>query len=357
MPIGAALGGAAIAGVGSVAAGAMSSSAQKKAANTAADTSLATARENNALLREARDQNIALATPFYNSGVAAGGVLNDLLLGTHTYNPATASATTPQTGGALSGYAPNNQWSAYLSANPDVAAEAQRVTADGEFGSPADYAQWHYQHYGQREGRALPSVQSPAVAASVDQPKTTPGSGVPIVGDTQGVQNEGTGNGALNAFDRFRAGTNYQFRFNEGMRGINSGYAARGALDSGAAEKARITFGQNIASGELSNYMNLLAQQQSVGLTAANAVMGVSTNATNAIAGQNTNASNVAANAALTSGQANANMWGSVGSAAGQVGGALFQYGMGQMQAPRVPSASSINVTPSNTQYIRAGGF
>jgi hypothetical protein len=36
--------------------------------------------------------------------------------------------------------------------------------------------------------------------------------------------------------------------------------------------------------------MNLLAGQQNVGLSAGNAIMGVSTSAANAIAGQNTNA-------------------------------------------------------------------
>ena len=105
--------------------------------------------------------------------------------------------------------------------------------------------------------------------------------------------------------------------------------------------------------------MNLLAGQQQVGLSAGNAVMGVSTGATNAIAANNTNAGNVSANAALTAGQANANMWGTIGNTAGQLGGALFQYGMGQFQQPKVPTAQSINVTPNGTMnyFANSGGF
>jgi hypothetical protein len=154
MPIGAAIGGGVIAAGGSVLAGSQASRAQRDAARTASDTTLQSTRENNALLRETRDQNLSIATPFMNNGLAAGNALTDLLLGTNTYQPTQAGSA--QVGGALSGFsggAPFNQWDAYLQANPDLAAEAHRVTADGEFASPADYAQWHYQHYGQQEGR------------------------------------------------------------------------------------------------------------------------------------------------------------------------------------------------------------
>jgi hypothetical protein len=325
MPIGAALGGAAIAGVGTVAAGAMGASATRHAVNSAADTSLATTNANNALFRETRGQNLSIAAPFYNNGVAAGNALTELLLGPQATAGNTAVPGTPG-GGALD---------AYLAANPDVAAEARRVTSDGEFGSPQEYAAWHYQHYGQAEGRPAPAVNVPA--------PTAPGTG---------------STGALDAFDRFRQGTNYQWRYNQGLKATEGNFATRGALDSGAAEKAKITFGQNLASGELSNYMNLLASQQASGLSAAGAVMGVNTSYAGNVTAQNTNAGNVAANAALAGGQANANMWGTVGNAAGQLGGALFQYGMGQMQTPQVPSPQSINVSPTGTSNYFAGrGF
>lgn len=327
MPIGAALGGAAIAGVGSVAAASVGSHAQTKAAQTAADTSLATTNANNALFRENKAQNLQIAAPFYNNGVAAGNALSGLLLGPQAQSGSPVGYTDGMPIAALGGG--NGALDAYLTANPDVAQEARRVTADGEFTSPQDYAAWHYQHYGQNEGRAAPALNVPAPAAA----------------------SASGGTGALSPWDQFRNGTNYKWRYDQGLKATEGNFATRGALDSGAAEKAKITFGQNFASNELSNYMNLLAGQQQVGLSAGNAIMGVSTGAANAIAGQNTNAGNVAANAALTSGQANANMWGTVGQTAGQVGGALFQYGTGQFKPQTLVPAGggAINVSPTGT--------
>lgn len=330
MPVGAVIGGAVIGAGGSIASGAMGASAQKKAANTAADTSLAVADKNNALFRETRGQNIQIAAPFYNNGVAAGNALNELLLGP---NAATApgAGVQPLNGtGALSGYGGQPDWNAYLQANPDISADfARNRPAQREFGSPLAYAQWHYANYGQQEGRALPTIGGPTAPAVPATP-------------TSGATGSG---GALDAFDRFRQGTNYQFRYNQGLNATKGSFAVKGALDSGAATKAAENYGQNIASAELSNYMNLLAGQQNVGLSAGNAIMGVSTAATNAIAGQNTNAGNVAANAALAAGNANANMWGTVGNATGQLGGALFQYGMGQM-------SPSMSIAASNPNYV-----
>src|SRR5690348_7603206 len=65
VPIGAAIGGAVIGAGGSIIAGSQAAHAQRSAANTAADTSLQVANENNALIRETRGQNLAIASPFY----------------------------------------------------------------------------------------------------------------------------------------------------------------------------------------------------------------------------------------------------------------------------------------------------
>jgi hypothetical protein len=319
MPIGAAIGGAVIGAGGSVIAGSKAAKAQKNAAQTAADTSLTTANANNALYRDIYGQNKALLTPFSNNGLQASNALTELLLGPGS----TAGNTTPATGAlggdsSIGGYS-GGALDAYLAANPDVAQEGRRVTADGEFPSLEDYAAWHFQHYGQGEGRAAPAVNVPAPTAATGT----------------------TGGSALDAFDKFRQGTNYQWRYNQGLNANRSSFATKGALDSGAAIKSAETYGQNIASGELSNYMNLLASQQAMGLSAAGAVAGVGTTYAGNVAAQNTNASNTAANAALTSGQASANMWGTVGNTAGQIGGALFQYGMGGFNQPSFATANS----------------
>lgn len=49
-------------------------------------------------------------------------------------------------------------FNAYLRDNPDVAQEASRVVRNGEFASPLEYAEWHYNNYGQREGREVPTI-------------------------------------------------------------------------------------------------------------------------------------------------------------------------------------------------------
>jgi hypothetical protein len=328
MPIGAVIGGAVIGAGGSIIAGSKSASAQKQAAQTAATSAQSTTDSNNALFRENKAQNIAIAQPFYNNGVAAGNALQGLLLG----SPTSASSPAPgTTGGALSGYQQSSPAGQYPNAVGD-----DSLT------------------YGTIRARRLDMMDAPQAALTGYQ-RLPADTQTPVPGTTPAPA-MGTTTSALSPWDQFRNSTNYQFRYDQGLKATEGAYATKGALDSGAAEKAKITFGQNFASNELSNYMNLLAGQQNVGLSAGNAIMGVSTSAANAIAGQNTNAGNVAANAALTSGQASANMWGTVGNTAGQLGGALFQYGMGQMK-PSVPSAQSINVTPNWQSNYPATGY
>jgi hypothetical protein len=54
----------------------------------------------------------------------------------------------------------------------------------------------------------------------------------------------------------FQADPGYQFRMDEGMRGVEGGAAARGGLLSGAALKAIQKYGQNFASNEYGNAYN-----------------------------------------------------------------------------------------------------
>lgn len=56
----------------------------------------------------------------------------------------------------------------------------------------------------------------------------------------------------------FTASPGYQFRYDEGLRGVDRGAAARGLLHSGAAVKAEERFGQGLASSEYGNWWNQL---------------------------------------------------------------------------------------------------
>jgi hypothetical protein len=61
---------------------------------------------------------------------------------------------------------PTMNWQSYLARYPDIAAEARRVTMDGEFPSPEAYAAWHFQNYGQGEGRSITDPAPEPVAAA-----------------------------------------------------------------------------------------------------------------------------------------------------------------------------------------------
>ena len=173
---------------------------------------------------------------------------------------------------------------------------------------------------------AAPGTTAPPATPVVPPPATTPPVAAPTAPPMTGAE-------AAAAWDQFRNSTNYQFREAQGLEAINQGYAARGTLQSGAAQKALLEWNQNYAANELANYQNLLAGQQAMGVGAAGAVAGQGQALVGQVTANNNSAGQAAANAALIQGQgaANsalvqgqgaANMWGTVGSAVGQVAGA-----------------------------------
>lgn len=334
MPIGAVIGGAVIGGGATILAGSKSAKAQKSAAQTASNTELQVAHENNALFRDIYNQNKGILAPYANAGLPATSMLNDLLYGTNTFNPAAtavpAGTATPAMGGAGA------------TVGTPVGAGAltpfQQRTVD-RFGTNEDLS--YSGANGERQIGTMPGALMAYRANQLQQQQAAAGNTAPAGATTTPPPAAATGGGspaggALDAFARFREGTNYQWRFNEGQRALDSPAAAHGALDSGAQRQAEITFGQNFASNELANYMDLLARQQAVGLSAASAVAGVGNTYAGNVASSNTAAGNAAANAALAKGQATSNMWGSIAGVGGQLGGALFQYGLGQM-GPQSP--------------------
>jgi hypothetical protein len=120
------------------------------------------------------------------------------------------------------------------------------------------------------------------------------------------------------AFANFIANSDYGFQQQEGGNAVNSGFAAAGTVQSGAAMRALERYRQNLQSGFRREFASGLANQQGVGLSAAGAQAGVSTNFGNTIAASNTAASDARANAALS--QQNV-----FGNALGTAGGALIR--------------------------------
>lgn len=77
-------------------------------------------------------------------------------------------------------------------------------------------------------------------------------------------------NGKTQSFDGFTASPDYQFRFDQGMKGVDAGARYRGMADSGATRKAEIAYAGNLASGEYNSYANRLMDLAKVGQGAAN---------------------------------------------------------------------------------------
>lgn len=271
MAISTALGiGAGLLGVGSAISGSKASSN----ANKAADTAAANTAANNALYKEIYNQNKGALSGYINTGNAAGNLLNDF------YGISTP-ASTYTTG------SPN--YSAYVQDNPDLLAEYSRV-AD-QFGNDMSaYGQYHYNSFGQGEGRTVPGTQT----------VTTGGTG--------------TGGSAQNAFANYIANSDYAFQQQEGGNAVNSGFAGAGTVQSGAAMKALEKYRQNLQSGYRNQWASGVSNQQGVGLSAASALAGVSTNYANTIAASNTAAADAQANAALSQQSTLGNAFGALGS-------------------------------------------
>lgn len=72
-----------------------------------------------------------------------------------------------------------------------------------------------------------------------------------------------------NPISNFNASPDYQFRRDEGMRGIENSFAARGGAASGNALRALTDFNSNIAANEYGNWWNRNASQAGLGQTTA----------------------------------------------------------------------------------------
>lgn len=281
MPVGIGIGGAVAAAGGS----ALSAGSQKKAAGKAADAQLATARENNALQRDIYGQNKAALSPFMDRGNTAGSYLNAFL-----------GLPTAQASGGMSPMGGSTDYAQYVQANPDLMAEFNRV-GDNFGGDMGQYGQFHYQTYGQGEGRQLGGPQASAPAVTM--------------GD------------ASNAFGNYIANSDYGFQFGNGTNALNSGYAGAGTLQSGAAMKGIEKYRQNLQAGYRNEYTGLLGQQQAVGAGAASSLAGVGQNYAAAVGANNQSGADARSNAALIAGQNNP-----FGNALGILGGGLLGLGV-----------------------------
>lgn len=93
----------------------------------------------------------------------------------------------------------------------------------------------------------------------------------------------------------FQASPGYQFRYNEGLRGIDRGAAARGLLHSGAAVKAEQRFGEGLAANEFGDWWNRLAGVAGIGQAAVSGTAAAGANSSNNISNAYTQQGNARA--------------------------------------------------------------
>ena len=278
-----ALGGAAIASRGA-----------DRQATAATDT----ANQNNALQRDIFNQQRADLAPWRASGTAALSEINRRL-GLGGQSATAPRVTNPLTGSAASGVAPTGYGASQYSDPRDTAMQPRNQMMDAMLTANAP------------EGGAPQNVLSTDGSTG---PQVLPGAQGPTL---TGTAPAGTGTNALdpeNRYGGFYASPGYQFRFDEGQRGINANRAASGSLQSGDALRALTRYGQDYASNEFNTQLNQLFSVAGLGQTA--------TGQGNALAGQygaqvgqnNQNASN----ALQSSYGTQANAW---GNALGNIGG------------------------------------
>lgn len=132
-------------------------------------------------------------------------------------------------------------------------------------------------------------------------------------------------------FDAYKRSSGYDARLGEGLDAVRGGFSGAGTLQSGAALKALVRYGQDYASSERNNYVNLLTPClnalegiRNLGFNAAGAQTGIATNFAQTTAAQNQNAADTVANAALYRAQ---NTTSPFGNALSMIGGGLYGYG------------------------------
>lgn len=103
------------------------------------------------------------------------------------------------------------------------------------------------------------------------------------------------------AYSDWQGSTGYQAALKTGQDSVTAALGQKGLTDSGAAQKALLTYGQNTANQNFQTYLGDLHTQQGTGLSAGSALAGVGTNYANTVSANNNTAATASENAALAS--------------------------------------------------------
>lgn len=133
---------------------------------------------------------------------------------------------------------------------------------------------------------------------------------------------------------RFFTSPDYQFRRDEGIRGIEQGAAARGGALSGNALRGVSNFNSSLAAGEYGNWFNRVAQMAGMGAGATNQVAGASNNLAQANMGAQQQQGDARASGVL----------GATGGVVNAANQGMYNWMLGNYMNPQ-------QATPGNSQY------
>jgi hypothetical protein len=246
------------------------SSAKKAAAKTDAANQQA-AREALAAQQANFDRIVGLNQPFIEGGNTAQQALMGRLGLTQPAQPMNPGGggqakapggfaggipgePTPQGGG--------QDFAGYLQANPDVAAWAQQSIGQtppnwegGVIDSPEEAAAYHYQAFGQGEGRTLnqaaPDPNAVPDYMNMRRPEAPEAPTFERPAAMQAPNLQGFIDPA-----KFQVDPGYQFRLSEGLKAVNAASAARGKLRSGDAAMALQARGEGLANQGYGDWYN-----------------------------------------------------------------------------------------------------
>ncbi len=316
---------AAVGAVGAVGGGLIASGGAKSAAKTSA----AAAADASAVQKDIYGQNKALLSPYVQQGLPATAAINSLLGLTQTPSP--QSYGSPQ-----ATYQPANDY------QPNALAQfsGQDGSAFGNMGSrmTEDYSYLAPNAMGDMSSNGGGWLGGGNYAPQQPQAQSYPTAGT-----------VGTQVNPQSGFDMFRNSTGYNFRLNQGMNAVNSGWAGKGMLQSGAALKGLNDYGQGMASAEFGNYLNALGNQQAMGLSAAQATAGVGSGFANSLGNIAMQNGNNQANASLAGSRAMGNAVNGIGTSLGGI--------FGQQAATNNAVTRLTTPTASGTLYQGGGTF
>lgn len=186
--------------------GLLSSSSNKKALNRVAGYATEARDANNVLAQSQYDRATQGLSPYIQQGQGAANALYTQAMG-------------------------GPDWQAYLQANPDVLANAQRELEAGTVSSLEESAQRHYAQYGQAEGRQLSITQPTSGPTVAPVPTYERPTVAPLDLSVQAYQQS----------------PGYAFQQERGMEAIKADKSIGGLLNSGAAVKSALEFSQGLA--------------------------------------------------------------------------------------------------------------